>query len=147
MNNYILLQSVLKFALASWMYNGFCHTILKINVQLVWCIALKFLWCVRIWITRDLFYTSLNNYALRVQRVIIAESTNVWSILWMHDGYIAWGRQGDFMLQDQHRRDITLWKMSETAPTNDVPESNGTMEQPTYNGEAEEHVGKLTYSI
>lgn len=30
---------------------------------------------------------------------------------------------------------------------NDVPESNGTMEQPAYNGETEEHAGKLTYCI
>lgn len=37
--------------------------------------------------------------------------------------------------------------MSETAPTNDVPESNGAIEQPAYNGEAEEHAGKLTYYI
>lgn len=31
--------------------------------------------------------------------------------------------------------------MSET-PTNDIPESNGAMEQSAYNGEAEEHAGK-----
>lgn len=30
--------------------------------------------------------------------------------------------------------------MSET-PTNDMPESNGAMEQSAYNGEAEEHAG------
>lgn len=43
--------------------------------------------------------------------------------------------------------EIALWKMSEIAPTNDVPESNGAMEQPAYNGEAEEHIGKLIYCI
>ena len=37
--------------------------------------------------------------------------------------------------------------MSETTPINDVPESNGTMEQPAYNGETEEHAGKFTYHI
>lgn len=31
--------------------------------------------------------------------------------------------------------------MSET-PINDMPESNGAMEQSAYNGEAEEHAGK-----
>lgn len=31
--------------------------------------------------------------------------------------------------------------MSET-PTNDMPESNGAMEQSIYNGEAEEHASK-----
>jgi len=39
-----------------------------------------------------------------------------------------------------------LWKMSESTPTNDVPESNGAMEQPAYNGEAEEHVAKSPVS-
>lgn len=32
--------------------------------------------------------------------------------------------------------------MSEITPMNDVPESNGTMEQPAYNGETEEHAAK-----
>ncbi|XP_077256925.1 high mobility group protein 2 isoform X2 [Temnothorax americanus] len=50
------------------------------------------------------------------------------------------------MLQDQHRRDNVSRKMSET-PTNDVPESNGAMEQPAYNGEAEEHAVKSPVSI
>lgn len=37
--------------------------------------------------------------------------------------------------------------MSDTIPMNDVPESNGTIEQPAYNGETEEHAGKLIYCI
>ena len=37
--------------------------------------------------------------------------------------------------------------MSETIPMNDVPESNGTMEQPAYNGETEEHAGKFTFMM
>ncbi|XP_014477167.1 PREDICTED: high mobility group protein 20A [Dinoponera quadriceps] len=37
--------------------------------------------------------------------------------------------------------------MSETAPTNDVPESNGTVEQPAYNGETEEHINKSPVSL
>lgn len=37
--------------------------------------------------------------------------------------------------------------MNETTSMNDVPESNGTMEQPAYNGEAEEHTGKLNCCI
>jgi len=45
------------------------------------------------------------------------------------------------MLQDPPQ------KMSETASTNDVPESNGAMEQPAYNGEAEEHAGTLTHCV
>lgn len=32
--------------------------------------------------------------------------------------------------------------MSESAPVNDVPESNGGPEQPTFNGETEEHINK-----
>jgi len=50
------------------------------------------------------------------------------------------------MLQDQPHRDVSR-KMSETASTNDVPESNGAMEQPAYNGEAEEHAGTLTHCV
>lgn len=37
--------------------------------------------------------------------------------------------------------------MSETAPANDVPESNGTVDQPPYNGETEEHISKYIKSI
>lgn len=33
--------------------------------------------------------------------------------------------------------------MSESAPVNDVPESNGGPEQPTFNGETEEHISNL----
>ncbi|KAG5310587.1 HM20A protein, partial [Acromyrmex insinuator] len=36
--------------------------------------------------------------------------------------------------------------MSEITPMNDVPESNGTMEQPAYNGEIEEHAAKSPVS-
>lgn len=37
--------------------------------------------------------------------------------------------------------------MSETAPANKVAESNGTVEQPAYNGETEEHTSKYINSI
>ncbi|XP_011860722.1 PREDICTED: high mobility group protein 20A isoform X1 [Vollenhovia emeryi] len=48
------------------------------------------------------------------------------------------------MPQDLHRRNASR-KMSEI-PTNDVPESNGAMEQPAYNGETEEHTAKSPVS-
>lgn len=35
--------------------------------------------------------------------------------------------------------------MSETTPINDVSESNGAMEQHTYNGDAEEHASKYNW--
>lgn len=35
--------------------------------------------------------------------------------------------------------------MSETASLNDVPESNGAIEQLTYNGEVEEHASKYDW--
>lgn len=37
--------------------------------------------------------------------------------------------------------------MSEITPVNDVPESNGTVEQPAYNGETEEHASKYRITI
>jgi len=35
--------------------------------------------------------------------------------------------------------------MSETAPINDVSESNGAMEQHAYNGDVEEHASKYNW--
>lgn len=35
--------------------------------------------------------------------------------------------------------------MSEIAPINDVPESNGGPDQPIYNGETEEHTSMINF--
>lgn len=37
--------------------------------------------------------------------------------------------------------------MSESAPVNDMPESNGGPEQPTFNGETEDHTSNLNSII